>query len=267
MAAWRNIPTNCGATASRACWILAALFLLHNVAWANPPRDDVAPLDGSPGKARLAMTVTPANFPQHTPAQMNAAFEQAAEKKIQSHGRDSLFEVLLKAHVQHRQPHHHAADDAAQTAEHRQQRHHQHQRDDSGRDQKVDRVDAKRRQRINLFVDFHRADFGGVSSTRTPGNNDRGHDCGNLPDHRHRNQVRGEYASAEQLQLHDKPVVIADIDGYWKPLVELIDNMIAENYARPENRELFRVVDRVEEVLPALEEMPEFRTEVEAKWM
>jgi uncharacterized protein (TIGR00730 family) len=76
-----------------------------------------------------------------------------------------------------------------------------------------------------------------------------------------------EILTWKQLQLHDKPVVIADIDGYWKPLTELIDNMIAESYAKPENRELFRVVASVEEVLPALEEMPEFRTEVEAKWM
>ncbi len=76
-----------------------------------------------------------------------------------------------------------------------------------------------------------------------------------------------EILTWKQLQLHDKPVVIADIEGYWKPLTQLIDNMIAESYAKPENRELFRVVASVEEVLPALEEMPEFDTAVEAKWM
>jgi len=76
-----------------------------------------------------------------------------------------------------------------------------------------------------------------------------------------------EILTWKQLQLHDKPVVIADIDGYWQPLVSLIDRMIEENYAKPEHRELFRVVASVDEVLPALEAMPEFRTEVEAKWM
>jgi uncharacterized protein (TIGR00730 family) len=76
-----------------------------------------------------------------------------------------------------------------------------------------------------------------------------------------------EILTWKQLQLHDKPVVIADIDGYWQPLVQLIDSLIDENYAKSENRELFRVVAGVEEVLPALEAMPEFRTEVEAKWM
>jgi len=76
-----------------------------------------------------------------------------------------------------------------------------------------------------------------------------------------------EILTWKQLQLHDKPVVIADIDGYWQPLMTLIDRMIEENYAKPEHRELFRVVATVDEVLPALEAMPEFRTEVEAKWM
>ncbi len=76
-----------------------------------------------------------------------------------------------------------------------------------------------------------------------------------------------EILTWKQLQLHDKPVVIVDVDGYWQPLVALVDRMVEENYARPEHRALFRVVGSVEEVLPALEDMPEFRTEVEAKWM
>ena len=76
-----------------------------------------------------------------------------------------------------------------------------------------------------------------------------------------------EILTWKQLQLHDKPVVIADIDGYWKPLIDLIDGMIEENYARPENRALFQVVDSVEEVLPTLEAMPAFSGDIEAKWM
>ncbi len=76
-----------------------------------------------------------------------------------------------------------------------------------------------------------------------------------------------EILTWKQLQLHDKPIVIVDLDGYWKPLVDLIDHMVAEDYARPENRDLFRVVAGVEDVLPALEAMPAFTHEVEAKWM
>lgn len=72
-----------------------------------------------------------------------------------------------------------------------------------------------------------------------------------------------EILTWKQLRLHHKPVIIVDIDGYWRPLTELVDNIIAENYARPENRGLFRVVDSVEEVLPSLEALPPFAAEVD----
>lgn len=76
-----------------------------------------------------------------------------------------------------------------------------------------------------------------------------------------------EILTWKQLGLHDKPIVLVDIEGYWRPLAELVENLIAEQYARPEHRELFRIVDSVEEVLPALEALPPFASEVEAKFM
>ena len=76
-----------------------------------------------------------------------------------------------------------------------------------------------------------------------------------------------EILTWKQLGLHDKPVIIADIGGYWRHLTELIDHMIAESYAKPENRALFQVIGSVDELLPALEAMPAFEHEVEAKWL
>ena len=76
-----------------------------------------------------------------------------------------------------------------------------------------------------------------------------------------------EILTWKQLGLHQKPVIIVDIDGYWKPLGALIDKLIAERYAKPENRELFRFVDTVEQVVPTLEAMPKFSAEVAAKRM
>ncbi len=72
-----------------------------------------------------------------------------------------------------------------------------------------------------------------------------------------------EILTWKQLQLHDKPIVVADVDGFWGPLVGLIDNLVAENYAKAENRALFSVVDTVEDVLPALEAMPASVAEVD----
>lgn len=76
-----------------------------------------------------------------------------------------------------------------------------------------------------------------------------------------------EILTWKQLGLHEKPVIIADIGGYWRHLTDLIDHMIAESYAKPENRLLFKVIDSVDELLPALEAMPAFDHEVEAKWL
>lgn len=74
-----------------------------------------------------------------------------------------------------------------------------------------------------------------------------------------------EILTWKQLGLHEKPVVIADIGGYWRPLTELIDHMIGERYAREENRKLFQVIDSIEELLPALSSMPAFAPDIEAK--
>jgi len=76
-----------------------------------------------------------------------------------------------------------------------------------------------------------------------------------------------EILTWKQLGLHEKPVIIADIGGYWRHLTNLIDHMIAENYAKPENRALFQVIDNIEELLPALSAMPAYDHEVEAKWL
>lgn len=76
-----------------------------------------------------------------------------------------------------------------------------------------------------------------------------------------------EILTWKQLGLHEKPVIVADIGGYWRHLVDLIDHMIAENYAKPENRALFQVIGSIDDLLPALSAMPAYDHEVEAKWL
>jgi len=61
-----------------------------------------------------------------------------------------------------------------------------------------------------------------------------------------------EIITWRQLRLHGKPVVILNDGGYWQPLVDLLDYTIANGFARESFRQLFMVVDGVEDVLPAL---------------
>ena len=70
-----------------------------------------------------------------------------------------------------------------------------------------------------------------------------------------------------QLGLHSKPIIIVNIDGYWDPLLALIDNIIDKGFARADDRTFLLVINSIEEVPSALERAPAETTEVKTKWM
>ena len=61
-----------------------------------------------------------------------------------------------------------------------------------------------------------------------------------------------EMITWKQLRLHDKPIIIVNVGGYWDKLLELIEHVVESGFARPSIRRLFCVVDRVEDIVPAL---------------
>ncbi len=66
-----------------------------------------------------------------------------------------------------------------------------------------------------------------------------------------------EILTWKQLGLHDKPIVLVDVAGYWAPLIELIGHTVASGFAAREATQLYRVVPRVEDLLPALAAAPQ----------
>lgn len=66
-----------------------------------------------------------------------------------------------------------------------------------------------------------------------------------------------EIITWRQLGLHGKPIVIVDDGGYWKPLLALIEHTIEAGFTGPSIRDLFAVVDTVDDVLPTITAMPE----------
>jgi uncharacterized protein (TIGR00730 family) len=56
-----------------------------------------------------------------------------------------------------------------------------------------------------------------------------------------------------QLGRHDKPILIADLEGFWTPLIALLDHMATEGFLRPGLEVSYLVANRVEDILPALE--------------
>lgn len=65
-----------------------------------------------------------------------------------------------------------------------------------------------------------------------------------------------EIITWRQLDLHDKPVVLVNIDGYWDPLLSLIRHQCEEGFVRPRHLDLLTVVNDPADVIPALHAEP-----------
>jgi uncharacterized protein (TIGR00730 family) len=61
-----------------------------------------------------------------------------------------------------------------------------------------------------------------------------------------------EILSWRQLELHQKPIFLVDIGGYWRPLRVLLDHIVAHGFARPETRALLHVVPTVAALMASL---------------
>lgn len=55
-----------------------------------------------------------------------------------------------------------------------------------------------------------------------------------------------------QLGRHDKPVVVANIDGFWTPFLNLLTHMKADTFIRPGLDVRFTVVDDAKKIVPAV---------------
>lgn len=61
-----------------------------------------------------------------------------------------------------------------------------------------------------------------------------------------------EQLTWSQLGRHNKPIVLANIDGFWNPLCALLDHMRAQAFIREGMNVRFITVDRAEDILPAI---------------
>lgn len=66
-----------------------------------------------------------------------------------------------------------------------------------------------------------------------------------------------EILTWKYLGLHDKPVVLLNIKGYFTPLLNMVDHMVGEGFTPFWHRTLFQVVERPEDVLVAVNSTPE----------
>lgn len=65
-----------------------------------------------------------------------------------------------------------------------------------------------------------------------------------------------EVLTWRQLGLHNKPILILNTEGYWNPLLALVDHVIAQGFADPSLGGFLTVVDTPESAMAALGAAP-----------
>lgn len=66
-----------------------------------------------------------------------------------------------------------------------------------------------------------------------------------------------------QLSLHQKPIGILNVNGYYDPLIQLVDKMIEEELLRNEYRGMLLVSDSIEDLLS---QMNLYEVPITTKW-
>lgn len=56
-----------------------------------------------------------------------------------------------------------------------------------------------------------------------------------------------------QLERHTKPVVIADVGGFWQPLLDLFAHMRERRFIQPSFEVRYLVAEKIEDVVPMIE--------------
>ena len=58
-----------------------------------------------------------------------------------------------------------------------------------------------------------------------------------------------------QLDLHKKPIILVNSNGYWSPLLTLIDHVVTDGFAAPENASLLTVANDPEGAMDIIRQL------------
>lgn len=71
-----------------------------------------------------------------------------------------------------------------------------------------------------------------------------------------------EIITWKQLGLYFNPVVILNVDGFYDPLLALLEKAVDQNFMRPEHREIWQVASTPEEAVNLLYSTPLWSKEI-----
>ncbi|WP_085900760.1 TIGR00730 family Rossman fold protein [Kiloniella majae] len=74
-----------------------------------------------------------------------------------------------------------------------------------------------------------------------------------------------EIATWKQLGMHDKPIIIINLENFWTPLLELINHQISAGYLRQNPADIYSVVNNIDEVFAQIQSMPESQIKADIK--
>jgi len=76
-----------------------------------------------------------------------------------------------------------------------------------------------------------------------------------------------EIMTWRQLGIHDMPVVIVDLKGYWTPFLSMLDHIVQQGFMREDDKKIAVTVETVQEVLKTLSSLPKESFDPSSKWI
>ena len=76
-----------------------------------------------------------------------------------------------------------------------------------------------------------------------------------------------EVITWKQIGLHDKPIVVVNVDGFWDPLKNLMDTIIKKKFASATDDAIVCFVDKVEDAVSTLVDAPRVSINPSKKWV
>lgn len=64
-----------------------------------------------------------------------------------------------------------------------------------------------------------------------------------------------EVITWRQLNLHENPIIVLNINNYWEPLKAIINNVADENFCKPHHREIVQFADTPQDVIDLLKDL------------
>ena len=76
-----------------------------------------------------------------------------------------------------------------------------------------------------------------------------------------------ELLTWKQLGLHDKPIVIVNMNGYWNEMLKLVRHIASQGFMRENDLNLFVEVKDVQQVAEAIKNAPSEKFDPTTKWI